>query len=234
MELENKKLLKKISEYKDLQDKAIKEKNNESLLRKGTEKEIAQLKQEIFELRDQKGSIQHELKRTLRLYTGLFTIMSVISLAIAITSIVGHSDAILECGRWFADRLGNLHTLFSTLKNEYMMVFTFTGNVFTKLAPLWCYVITSVISLAVAVGLFFLFCWVISMIIEKLSEIKRRYKDGRLKAIISGSVAISLFYVCLYLYEQIKSIIPLNIFSVWLILSLIGVILVNFKEIMKS
>lgn len=184
--------------------------------------------------RDQKGSIQNELKRTLRLYTGLFTIMGIISLTIAITSIVGHSDAVLECGRWFADRWSNLKTLFSTFRNGYMTIFSVTSNVFTKLAPLWCYVITSVIALAVAVGLFFLFCWLLSMIIEKLSTIKRRYKDGRLKAIISGSVAISLFYVCLYLYEQIKSIIPLNIFSVWLILSLIGVILVNFKEIIKS
>lgn len=103
-----------------------------------------------------------------------------------------------------------------------------------SLSAVWCYVIAGVVSFVLAA--FLILClWVFPKIKDLTEAIGKEDNDSTLKAIISGSVAVSLLYVCLFLSEPIKEpLISLNIFSIRLLLSLMGGLLVNLPEIIKG
>ncbi|WP_024833466.1 hypothetical protein [Ruminiclostridium josui] len=89
----------------------------------------------------------------------------------------------------------------------------------------------SLVSIALLLALFFLLRLAFEEIAYKIQAIKRQYKDGVFKGIISADITLSLLFVCLWFYEPIRHVLSLNIFSVWLLLSFIGCAAWNSKEI---
>ncbi|MEG0379854.1 MAG: hypothetical protein RR614_15355, partial [Eubacterium sp.] len=59
-------------------------------------------------------------------------------------------------------------------------------------------------------------------------------KNGALKAALSVTFSLAALLICVYLPESVRIKLPVNIFTVWLILSLISTVLVNLKEIIKA
>jgi hypothetical protein len=232
-------MLKKTKEVEAEKDKALKEAQKEceraEKFKADYEKEkykAEQAEKEKHQADSLARYIEGKAEASKTAYKAVFTGIGIpYTLTIAIIMLVERRKVLLECGKWFSDRCNNLISLFLSLKNIYMSVVAFFSKTFTGITSVWCYVITTFISLVVAASLFFLFCWIFSIVVVKLAAIKEQYKDGLFKAILSISIAISLFYGCLYLYEPIKGIVNLNIFSVWMIISFISTIIVNLKEI---
>lgn len=100
-----------------------------------------------------------------------------------------------------------------------------------ELKAIWNYVIVTLIFIGIAVGLFFIVKKLIKTIKKFVQDINKAYIDRLLKLIVSGDIALILFYICLFFYNPIKSIVPFNILSIWLIFSFIGRSLWHVPEI---
>lgn len=166
-------------------------------------------------------------------YRALFAGVGIFTVVLAILTAYEKRNIFPECGAWFADRGANIKAIGLWFRDTFMGAVTLMGDKWS-LSAVWCYVIVGIVSLILTATLFLFFSYIFYKIGELLQSIQRQYDDGVLKAILSGAIAISLLYVCLYLYEPIKSLVPLNILSVWLILSLMGGLLVNLPEIIKG
>jgi uncharacterized membrane protein YGL010W len=99
------------------------------------------------------------------------------------------------------------------------------------ISPIWGWVISGVVFFFIAILIIGAVVFFGSLLLSKAEDIGNEYMDGAFKAMVTASVAISLFYVCLYLYEPIKAITPLNILTVWLLTAIVGAFIVNAGEI---
>jgi len=166
-------------------------------------------------------------------YRAIFAGIGIFTVVLAILTAYEKRNIFPECGRWFTDRWANIKAIVLWFKDTFMGAAQLMGDKWS-LSAAWCYVIAGVVSLLLAAALYIFCQYMFPKIGDLLQSIKKQYDDGVLKAILSGAIAISLLYVCLYLYEPIKSLVPLNIFSIWLILSSVGGLLVNLPEIIKG
>lgn len=236
-ELQNRELIQSAAEAKTLRDEARQraawEKDRAEAAQGRAERAAAARKEEekrrlVAERQAEKarGSAQ----RTKEQYTALFYGIVIFTVTLAVLTAYSHRSVFVECGRWFVDRGSNLLGLFSWLGVAYGSLQSGFSTLFGG-SEIVAHGLSIVIFGAVAAG-----CGVGCAILlrwskAKVRAIKAEYEDGLLKGILTASITISLFYVCLFLYEPIKSMIPLNIFSVWLLLSLIGAVAVNWREI---
>lgn len=230
-------LLRKAQEAKDLSDKALKQ--TEIARKKATlEADSArnarlQARQEESERHNaqQKAQLaESRVKDTRMIYKRLFIGNSIFTLVLALLMAYSKRSVFLEVLNWFPDRLKNLKSIALFFKDFYMGVVTLVIQNM-KLSAVWGYVTASLVSLALLMGLFFLCRWLLEEIGYKIQAIQEEYTDRTFKEIISADIAISLFFICLWFYEPIKNILHLNIFSVWLLLSIIGCIAWNGREI---
>jgi hypothetical protein len=167
-------------------------------------------------------------------YKALFFGIAVFTVALAVLMAYDRRSVFKECGRWFTDRAENLISIFRWLVSSFAGFATSLSGTVPSLPTALCYIISAIIFTAIAAGLYFGLKWAIERARGKIQAVKRAYADGLFKAVLTVSASVSLFYVCLSLHEQIKGIVPLNIFSVWLLLSLIAAATINFKEISKG
>lgn len=169
-------------------------------------------------------------RRTKERYTALFYGISIFTVTLAVLTAYSRSSVLAECGRWFSDRGGNLISFFVWLGEAYQTLADNFATLFDGsqiVAHGLSIIILGAVAAGIGIGGVILARW----IVVKARAIREEYEDGTFKGILTASIAISLFYVCLFLYEPIKSVLPLNIFSVWLLLSIIGAGVVNWKEI---
>ena len=162
-------------------------------------------------------------------YKVFFIGVSILTITLAVMNAYSHRSVLTECGQWFVDRGRGLLSL--TIWGSSL--FTGLAGYFTKRVPIEAlgYVIAGVVFIAGIAGIGYVVCSLYCVLVKLFKKVRKEYKDSTYKIIVTVSIAVSLFYVCLFFYEPIKSVVSFNILSVWLLLSLIGAIVVNLQEI---
>ncbi len=236
-EIKNKELLRKATEFKAMRDKALKEAEMAQQQVKTeadrAERALQQARneeQERYKEQEKTRKIEGQARSSKMTYKNLFVGNSMFTVVLAFLMAYNKRSVFTEVLKWFPDRFNNIKGVFLWFKRIYIGAATLINDHW-KLSVVWCYVITSVVFIALLVGLFFLLRLVLEEIAYKIQAIKRQYKDGIFKWVISVDITLSLFFVCLWFYEPIRHVLPLNIFSVWLLLSIIGCAAWNSKEI---
>lgn len=233
-ELQNKELQRKITEVR-AEDAKIRDIARQSLIaaeynekeaKKTTEKaETEKEKRLIAEQTAQsatKTAFYTELKyKTLFMGNFAFTIL------IAILNIITHRAVFLELGDWFVNRWNNILWLINGIVACYKGLVSLIGE-WWSLAVAWYYVIASVGYIGIAVGLFFLFRYL-------LPKLKRFSDTISKKSIVEKTILIDVIvgflFICIFFAEYITAIIPINIFSIWLIISVISCMICSFTKI---
>jgi hypothetical protein len=229
--------LKKAQEAKVAADNALSEANRErtaaECARNETVKAEERQKKESQQRQDAVSKMfvaKSEELRTKKRYKALFIGIVIFTITIAIMNAYSRRIVLGECWQWFVDRFGNIQSFFEGLESFVEGISGFSAGLF-RIHSAWGYLIALAVLVAIGSGLAYGVVWFILWFRDKVRYVKNMYDDGGYKVILTVSMAISLLYVCLYLYEPIKGVVPLNIFSVWLLLSVIGAVAVNFKEI---
>lgn len=135
----------------------------------------------------------------------------------------------LECRNWFKDRAVNIYNFLCWLKDVlYGGTYQFIEGKLHA-GEIGSTLLTIFVMILIVVGL--------SLLVIKAKdkfEMMRYdfteyfYKKGTtylmFKNVISADIAIGLFVACLVFYEAFKKLIPsLNIFSIWLLLTVVGI-----------
>jgi hypothetical protein len=164
-------------------------------------------------------------------YMALFIGIVIFTIVIAILNAYSRRSVLVECGAWFVDRFDGLVSILSWIKSTYIACAEYFSGLFGIHAA-WGLIIAIVIYLIVVAAGVVGIVVALVFLLGKIDSIREQYiLYGEYKAMITASIAISLFYVCLFCYDAIKSAVSLNIFTVWLLMSLISSVLINLKEI---
>ena len=236
-ELKNKALLEEAKEAQNMSDEALQKAKRDRAAAerawKQTELSESRRKKEEAARRDAEKSAafaKWNAEATKSRYMALFIGIVILAGTLAVLNAYSRRSVLAECGTWFFDRFKGLLSFLAWVESSYIACAGAFSELFGIHAA-WGFIIAVVIYLLFAsagvFGVYKLFVFLRG----KMGSIKRKYRDGIYKGIITASVSISLFYVCLFCYDSIKSTVPLNIFSVWLLMSLISSALINLKEI---
>ena len=218
---------KSLQEAKKARQRATSEVGRAESARQQAEKE----EQERYKAQEKARKAEGEKESTKTAYKSLFIGNGTLTLVLALLMAYSKRSVLTEVLKWFPDRLDNIKGIVLWFKGIYIGAVTLMSEHW-KLSVVWGYLIASIVSLALLVGLFYLCRWLLEQIGYKKRAIKAQYTDGLFKGVISADIALALFFVCLWFYEPIKSILPFNIFSVWLMLSIIGCAAWNGREIL--
>jgi len=218
--------LKKAKEAKALSDKALQE-------AKRARQQAEQEEQKRYKAQEKARKAEEQAQDTKMTYKSLFIGNGIVTLTFALLMAYSKRSVFIEMLKWFPDRLDTIKHSALWFKGIYMGAIALMIEHW-KLSAVGCYAIASIVSLVLLVGLFFLCRWLFREINYRIYAIQAGYTDGLFKGVVSADIAISLFFICLWFYEPIKSMLPLNIFSVWLLLSIIGCVAWNSKEIVRG
>lgn len=166
-------------------------------------------------------------------YKSLFMGNMVFTLVLAFFMAYGKRGVLSEMGKWFPARWHDLTGIFKGLGSLFMALASFPPTKW-HIGDVWGYVFAVVVSLAVGAGVFFLCRWLKDKISSFWWDLKLQYMDGTFKAVMSADIVLIMLYVCLFFYDGLTKALPLNILSVWLILSLIGVLAWNGRELVGA
>lgn len=222
---------------KSMSDKALQEaeraKKDAKTYYENAERARQQARQEEEERRKAENKARSAVNASIQskmTYKSLFMGNMIFTLVLAFFVAYGKRGVLQEMGKWFPARWHDLVGVFKGLQSLFMALAKFPPAKW-GIGAIWGYVFAVVVSLALLVGLFFLLRWVKEKIGGLWWNIKLQYHDGTFKAIVSADIALAMLYVCLFFYESLKKLLPLNILSIWLILSFVGVMIWNAKEI---
>lgn len=197
------------------------------------EQALAQAKkdsEERYKAQEQARTIERATERSKMTYKSLFIGNSIFTLILAFFVAYSKRGVLSEMGKWFPARWENIKAFVSWIAMSYMAAIHLIEKAW-KLKPIWNYLIVSVLAIALAVGLIFVLRLVISKIKDFMLSIKLEYDDEIFKGIVSGDIALGMLYICLFFSAPLKTILPFNILSIWLILSFIGIALWHIPEI---
>ncbi len=177
---------------------------------------------------------KHGLKQKKDVYKTLLIGNGLLILIVSFFTAYSQKNVFNEMAKWFPDRWKNICDI---ALNICEFIIQFTGMIKTKSELSLGY--SYLIAVAILLAIIYLICFALKKlhpgIKRSISRIKNQYyKNGLLKAIISIDIIVGSLYVCLFFCEQIKSIIPLNIFSIWLILSTSGCLTCNYPELKRG
>lgn len=238
MEIENQKVLKEIQKAKTLSDKALREAEdfkrqaqqayeNAELARQKAKQE----EDERWKAHRKANELEITTERSKMTYKTLFVGNMIFTLILAVFVAYGKRGVLTEMFRWFPSRLGNIKSIFLWFVGLYMGAVKFMGGQW-KLGAVWCYIIATLVGIVVVIGLLWLLGWIFSKAFEVIADIHSgSLLDPLFKKLVQVDITLGMLYVCLFFYSGIKKILPLNIFSVWLILSFIGWFVWNALEI---
>lgn len=166
-------------------------------------------------------------------YKSLFVGQMVFCLAMAFFVAYGKRGILSEMGEWFPERWHDFTSVLIGLKGIFIAFAKFPSAKF-HIGAIWGYLFAVVAFVSLGVGVFFLCRWIKMAISDFWWNLKLEYSDGTFMAVISADIALVMLYVCLFFYDGLKKAFPLNILSIWLILSLLGVVAWNGKHIVKA
>ena len=190
-----------------------------------------QEEEERYKAQGKARELETTTERSKMTYKTLFVGNMIFTLILAVFVAYGKRGVLTEMIHWFPSRWGNLKSIFSWFAGLYMGVVKFMGGHW-KLGAVWCYIIATLIGIVVVIGLLWLLGWIFSKAFEVISDIhSESVLDPLFKKLVQVDITLGMLYVCLFFYSGIKKVLPLNIFSVWLILSFIGWLIWNALEI---
>lgn len=140
-----------------------------------------------------------------------------------------NQNILLEMGQWFVNRWGNILWIMAKLKSFFLIL---KNGLMQHMNDKAAVLLTVCIFLLILGTLLFLAFIGIKKGIDGLKTLFYCYdENGVLKAILSVTFSLVTLLICVYLPETVRARLSVNIFTVWLVLSLITVVLVNLKEI---
>lgn len=168
-----------------------------------------------------------EMKRTTEAskmtYKSFFIGQMIFTLALAFFVAYGKRGVLLEMGNWFPSRWNNIKSFFSWMATKYMAAIQFIQGKW-ELHAIVNYLMITVIALGLLVGLFFIASFLVVKMSEFITEVRMECLDLTFKDIVSADIVLIMLYITLFFSDPIQSMASFNVFSVWLILSFIGVI----------
>jgi hypothetical protein len=166
-------------------------------------------------------------------FTALFAANEIFTAALAFFMLYDRRSVLVECGKWFADRGKGIAVFFRWWGWLYMSMAH--GMEGWKWSVPLCFILAVVFLLLIIAALIGGIGFCLIKLHEVIENIKSEYLGNELfKGSISVSIALILFFVCLWFYAPIKAAFHLNIFSLWLIFSIIGVLIWNSPEIVRG
>jgi len=210
------------------QDKAKRAEERRRREEEEKQKEI-QNRREAEKKQQQAETTSWSVKNT---FKTLFIANAIFTGALAFFMLYDRRSVLWECGKWFTDRGKGIAGFASWVKD------CFLGMAHGMAGWKWplpvCYGLTGIVFLLIAAALVLLFMWLFRKLSDLKSEISSEYISPLFKGAISADIAIILFFVCLWFYSPIKATMHMNIFSLWLIFALVGVLVWNAPEVIRG
>lgn len=177
--------------------------------------------------------MDHDIRKTKETYKKLF--LGQVILIIVLSGIFAYIkiEVFSQIIEWFIERGNNIKDIVISISSIYTNIFNIISNNLGISSPLSNILAILLVILMISISFIILSLIIRGTYILVLS-VKERTKDKLLKRTMSGVITIAIFYICLLFSEEISSIIPLNIFSVWILLSLFSLIIYHILEIRDS
>jgi len=198
-------------------------------------KEANEIQNENDKLKKEVQDIQEATERRLQMHRRANVVIWVVFIAMLTGTLVEHSAVLRECGQWFADRFESVKAICSGIAKAYTSIVAYIEALGASIAI--GHIVAIVICLVAVVALVALFKWLIVPCVVKLYEnISQEYYnvDTDIRFTVCIAVICVLSVLCLFAYNFIKAYVSLNIFSVWLLLSLISTLLLNIRQIIDG
>ena len=158
----------------------------------------------------------------------LFIGQIVLSVVIVTMWLVERGTMLKECGLWFVNRFTQLLALIEWWVNVFKSYITDETHLALIIIAVMFYL---AVLIGVTIGLF----WIGAKLRDIFECISGSYgKNAFFKLVITVDLALGSFIVCLTLAEYIKAAIPLNVFSIWLIVAVVLCGLWNLSEIIEG
>lgn len=184
------------------------------------------------EAEDKARNAESAAKDTKNIFKSLFISNVIFTAALTLFQLYDKRSVLAECGKWFADRGKGIAAFFHWWGWLYMSI-AYGMEGWKWYVPL-CFILTTIVFLLIVAVLGVLLILVFGIVTEILHNISCEYENGLFKAAVSVDIALILFFVCLWFYAPIKAALHLNIFSLWLIFSTIGILIWNVPEIKRG
>lgn len=165
-------------------------------------------------------------------FTAFFVANEIFTAALAFFMLYDRRSVLAECGKWFADRGKNIAAFFGWWGWLYMSMAH--GMEGWKWPVPLCFILAVVFLLLIIAALIGGIGFGLIKLHGVIENIQTEYDDGLFKGAISVSIALILFFVCLWFYAPLKAVFHLNIFSLWLIFAAVGVLIWNSPEIVRG
>jgi hypothetical protein len=170
-------------------------------------------------------------------YRRVFIGIVIFTVTLAVFVAYEHKRFFVECGQWFVDRWTSVVSISIFFREVYLLLFDFMVGKLPGLTAEWHYIITTattLIVIAIALALLrVLFIWAENARKFFRRRIRKAFSN-ELRTIVVISMSICLLYCCIFFYEPITKIVPMNIFSIWLIISAGSAIAVLLPAIFKG
>ncbi len=179
--------------------------------------------------RDMENKTEHS-KMT---YKKLFIGNAIFTLALAFFIAYIRRSVLVDMVHWFSLRWHNITSISKWLYNTY----TSSVNVvkgWWQLSSVLNYLIVTVATLIILALIYFALKFIINYIRDFILSVKEKIEDNIFKQIISIDITLISLYITLFFSDSIKVLVELNSFSIWLILSLVGICLWHTPEIYKA
>lgn len=232
--------MKEVITAKTLSDKALREAQQERARAERanenarTQREAAQ--KEAEERRKAEGEAKDAKVQeycTKSRFTALYAATEIFTAALALFMLYDRRSVLVECGTWFVDRGKNIAAFFGWWGWLYMSMAH--GMEGWKWPVPLCFILAVVFLLLIIAALIGGIGFGLVKLHEVIENIQAEYLGDELfKGSISVSIALILFFACLWFYTPIKGFFHLNIFSLWLIFSAVGLLIWNAPEIVRG
>jgi hypothetical protein len=237
--LKNKKLLNIAKEAKESADDALQEAQYDRVraerANENARKEHEAAQEEANNRRESESkarNAEYAAKGTKDTFRSLFISNTIFTAVLAFFQLYGHRNVLTECGKWFTDRGKGIAAFFHWWGWLYMSI-AHGMEGWKWYVPL-CFILTTIVFLLIVAVLGILLVLVLGIMADILHNIACEYENGLFKGAVSVDIALILFFVCLWFYAPIKAALHLNIFSLWLIFSAVGILVWNAPEIKRG
>lgn len=233
MALQNQSLAKGIKEAQILRDRALKNENIAIIKFTDIQKKLQNNDEERRKAERKAYTAENAFRSSKSTYKTLFIGNMILTLIIAFFVAYGKREVFIEMGYWFVLRAQNIKVFFLGLNSLYIGAVKGMNSSW-KIPIEWCYVIAIIFFIIMtAAAIFFL-----KMAYVKLKSLLKRiydqFEDPLFKGLVSADITLAMFYVCLFFSKGIGKLVPMNIMSIWLILSFTGCMIWTFPEIREG
>ena len=225
---------------KDLSDKAQRESDRAYQRVKDAQNRAEKVREDARKEYEERIKAQEEARHakvqehgTKSTFTALFAANAIFTVALAIIMLWDRRSVLTECGAWFVTRGKGIAAFFCWGGWLYMGMAH--GMESWKWPHPLCFILAVVFLLLIVAALIGGIGFLLIKLHRVIENIKAEYLGNEIfKGAISVDIALILFYICLWAYGPLKAAFHLNIFSLWLIFSIVGVLIWNGPEVVRG